>query len=408
MVTHQIIIIGGGSAGIATAASLQKRRTGLDIAIVEPSDDHYYQPGWTMVGGGVFDAETTRRSTASVMPSGVTHIKAAAASFQPEKNQVTLSDGRELHYKMLVVATGIVAAWDAIPGLADALGKDGVTSNYRYDLAPYTYKLAQGLKGGRAIFTQPPMPIKCPGAPQKAMYLSCSNWVKAGVMGQVDVQFHTAGPSLFGVKEYVPPLMEYIKRYNAKLNFGSKLIAVDGPNRKASFAQTDAEGKVTEVELDYDMLHVTPPQRAVASVAQSALADATGFVEVDAATLQHTRFPNVFALGDACNTPNSKTAAAARKQAPIVAENLLAVTDGKAPTHGYDGYGSCPLTVEHGRAIVAEFGYGGKLLPSFPWDSTKPRRLGWVLKANFLPWLYWNAMLKGREWLAAPLERPKT
>lgn len=405
MTLHQIVIIGGGAAGIATAASLLKRRSGLDIAVIEPSDDHYYQPGWTMVGGGIFQAPSTRRSTASVMPAGVTHIKGAAASFQPEENQVTLADGRKLTYKMLVVATGITAAWDAIPGLSEALGKDGVTSNYRYDLAPYTYKLATGLKKGRALFTQPPMPIKCPGAPQKAMYLSCSLWEKAGVLGNIDVQFHTAGPALFGVKEYVPPLMEYVKRYDAHLSFGSKLVAVDGPNHKATFAQTDADGKETQTVVEFDMLHVTPPQRAVTAVAQSPLADATGFVEVSAKTLQHTRFANVFGLGDGCNTPNSKTAAAARKQAPIVAVNLLSVMDGNAATHAYDGYGSCPLTVEHGRAIVAEFGYGGKLLPSFPWDSTKPRWLGWVLKANFLPWLYWNAMLKGREWLAAPLER---
>jgi sulfide:quinone oxidoreductase len=405
MTPHQIVIIGGGAAGIATAASLLKRRSGLDIAVVEPSEDHFYQPGWTMVGGGIFQAPTTRRSTASVMPKGVTHIKGSAASFDPDANEVTLTDGRKVKYTMLVVATGIVPDWNAIPGLADTLGSNGVTSNYSYNTAPYTYKLVQTLKKGRALFTQPPMPIKCPGAPQKAMYLSCSLWEKSGNLGAIDVQFHNAGPALFGVKEYVPPLMKYVKRYNANLNFGSKLVAVDGPNQTATFARTDADGTVIQTVEKFDMLHVTPPQRAIAAVAQSPLADATGFVEVSAETLQHTRFANVFGIGDACNTPNSKTAAAARKQAPTVAVNLLSVLDGKTATHAYDGYGSCPLTVEHGRAIVAEFGYGGKLLPSFPWDSTKPRWLGWVLKANFLPWLYWNAMLKGREWLAAPLEK---
>lgn len=405
MTHHQIVIIGGGAAGIATAASLLKRRSGLDIAIVEPSENHYYQPGWTMVGGGVFKPEVTQRSTASVMPKAVTHIKSAAARFLPDENQVILTDGQTLQYSMLVVATGIQSDWAAIPGLSEALGKHGVTSNYRYDLAPYTYKLAQNLKAGRAIFTQPPMPIKCPGAPQKAMYLSCSLWEKAGTIAAIDVQFHTAGPALFGIKEYVPPLMDYVKRYDAKLSFGSKLVAVDGPNQTATFAQTGADGSVIQIVEPFDMLHVTPPQRAVAAVAESPLADATGFVDVSAQTLQHSRFANVFGVGDGCNTPNSKTAAAARKQAPIVAVNLLQVMDGKPATHAYDGYGSCPLTVEHGRAIVAEFGYGGKLLPSFPWDSTKPRWLGWQLKANFLPWLYWNAMLKGREWLAAPLER---
>lgn len=402
---YEVVIVGAGAAGVSVAASLKARKPGMEIAIIDPSDVHYYQPGWTMVGGGIFDAQSTAKTMGSLIPKGVHWLKSAVAAFEPENNAIILDGCRVVKYGRLIVCPGIKLDWNRVEGLVDTLGKNGVTSNYRYDLAPYTWELVQNMKEGRAIFTQPPMPIKCAGAPQKAMYLSCSLWEKAGVLGNIDLQFHNAVPSLFGVKEYVPPLMEYVKRYDAHLRFGSKLVAVDGPNHKATFAQTDADGKVTETVLDFDMLHVTPPQRAVAAVAQSPLADATGFVEVNAKTLQHTRFANIFGIGDGCNTPNSKTAAAARKQAPIVAVNLLSVMDGNAATHAYDGYGSCPLTVEHGRAIVAEFGYGGKLLPSFPWDSTKPRWLGWVLKANFLPWLYWNAMLKGREWLAAPLER---
>lgn len=405
MSKHQVVIVGGGAGGLATAASLLKRRRGMDIAVIEPAKNHYYQPGWTMVGGGIFSAAETERTTASVMPKGVTHIAAAVAGFAPDENSVTLADGTTVSYDYLILAPGLMTDWNGIPGLAEALGKDGVTSNYRFDLAPYTYKLVQGLKSGRALFTQPPMPIKCPGAPQKAMYLSCSNWEKSGTLGAIDVQFHTAGPSLFGVAAYVPPLMEYVKRYDAGLNFGSKLVRVDGPNRKATFAVTDADGTAKEITESYDMLHVTPPQKAHKFMADSALTDAAGFAEVDPKTLQHVRFANVFSLGDACNTPNSKTAAAARKQAPVVAVNLLEVMQGRPASHAYDGYGSCPLTVEHGKAILAEFGYGGKLMPSFPWDSTKPRWTAWLLKARFLPWLYWNAMLKGREWLAAPLER---
>jgi len=405
MTKHQIVIVGGGAGGLATATSLLKRQPDLDIAVIEPADKHYYQPGWTMVGGGVFSAAQTERSTASVMPKRVHHIKAAAASFQPEQNQLTLTTGAVITYGYLVMSTGIEIDWEAIPGLRETLGQNGVTSNYSFATAPYTYAMTRALKRGRAIFTQPPMPIKCPGAPQKAMYLACSNWQKMGVLGAIDVQFHTAGPTLFGIAAYVPPLMEFVKRYNAHLNFGSKLLRVDGPNQTATFAVTAADGTVAEVVEKFDMLHVTPPQRARKVVAESALADASGFVEVSAQTLQHTRFANVFGLGDGCNTPNSKTAAAARKQAPIVAVNLLETMAGRRPSHAYDGYGSCPLTVSHGQAILAEFGYGGKLLPSFPWDSTKPRWSAWMLKARFLPWLYWNAMLKGREWMAAPFER---
>ncbi|UYH54136.1 NAD(P)/FAD-dependent oxidoreductase [Qipengyuania sp. SS22] len=400
-ISHEVVIIGGGSAGIATASSMLRRRPGLDIAIVEPAEDHYYQPGWTMVGAGVFDAPVTCRPMASVMPRRAHWIRQAAASFQPERNQVTLADGSMITYRLLIVAPGIRLAWEKIAGLEATLGKNGVTSNYRYDLAPYTWELVQGLKSGRAIFSQPPMPIKCAGAPQKAMYLSCDAWADGHVLDNIDVEFRNAGGVLFGVKEYLPALMEYVEKYDIDLKLNQTLIAVDGPAKTATF-KTEAGEEV----VAFDMLHVVPPQVAPQFVADSPLANAeSGFVDVDKFTLRHVRYPDVFGLGDAGSSPNAKTAAAARKQAPIVAVNALAVLDGKQPVADYDGYGSCPLTVERGKIVLAEFGYDGKLLPSFPtWliDGTRPRRLSWLLKSEALPWIYWNGMLKGHEWMVKP------
>ncbi len=402
--TYDVVIVGGGSAGIATAASLLKRNAGLDIAVIDPADVHYYQPGWTMVGAGVFSAEFTRRSEKSVMPRDAEWIKKAVTDFAPEQNSVTLDDGTSVAYRVLVACPGIKLDWDAIDGLGETLGKNGVTSNYRYDLAPYTNRLVKDLKRGRALFTQPPMPIKCAGAPQKSMYLSCSNWERAGVLGDIDVQFHNSGAVLFGVADYVPALMEYVERYNAHLNFESKLVAIDGPAKIATFEQKRGD-TVTRVEEKFDMIHVVPPQVAPDFVRSSPLAAASGFIEVNEATLQHMRYPNIFALGDACSASNAKTMAAARKQAPVVAVNVLAALDGKPPAADYDGYGSCPLTVERGKIVLAEFGYGGKLLPSFPnWliDGTRPSRLSWLLKDTILPPVYWHGMLKGHEWMAKP------
>ena len=394
------MVIGGGAAGIATAASLLKRRPGLDIAIVEPADSHAYQPGWTMVGGGIFEPEVTRRPMASVMPRGVEWIRAAAKSFQPDDNQVTLEDGSTLRYEVLVVAPGIRLAWEKIAGLEDTLGKNGVTSNYRYDLAPYTWELVQSITSGRAIFTQPPMPIKCAGAPQKAMYLSCDHWRREGMLDRIDVEFCNAGGVLFGVPDYVPALMSYVEKYDIGLRLGNNLVSVDGPAQQAVFKTEDGE-----VTRDFDMLHVVPPQVAPQFLADSPLAAESGFTDVDQHTLRHNRYDNVFGLGDGGSMPNAKTAAAARKQAPVVAVNVLQQLAGRGPKAGYDGYGSCPLTVERGKIVLAEFAYGGKLAPSFPtWliDGTKAQRLSWMLKADALPWIYWNGMLKGREWLAGP------
>lgn len=398
--SHQVVVIGGGAAGIAAAASMLKRRPGLDVAIVEPSMIHAYQPGWTMVGGGIFDVATTMRPMKSVMPKAAQWVQQAASSFEPDDNQVTLADGSTLTYDVLIVAPGIRLAWEKIAGLESALGKNGVTSNYSPDLAPYTWELVQTTRAGRAIFSQPPMPIKCAGAPQKSMYLACDHWLRTGVLGDIEVEFRNAGAVLFGVADYVPALMEYVDKYGINLELGSNLIAVDGPGQQATFAT--AEGEVT---VGFDMLHVVPPQVAPQFLADSPLASTSGFTDVDHHTLQHVRYPNVFGLGDAGAMPNAKTAAAARKQAPVVAVNALRQLDGKGPTAGYDGYGSCPLTVERGKIVLAEFAYGGKLAPSFPtWlvDGTKPARLSWMLKADLLPWLYWNGMLKGREWLAGP------
>ncbi len=401
--SHQFVIIGGGAAGIAVASSLLARSPQADIAIIEPADVHYYQPGWTLVGAGVFQAGHTARTMAAVLPRQIHWIKAAVAAFEPERNAVILDGCRVVRYQQLVVCPGLKLDWHGIEGLADTLGRNGVTSNYRYDLAPYTWELVQNLRSGEALFTQPPVPIKCAGAPQKAMYLSADHWRRERRLGAIKVDFCNAGAALFSVPEYVPALMEYVTRYGIKLNFGHNLIAVDGPAKMAQFATTRPDGTREVITREFDLLHVVPPQKAPDFIRVSPLADAAGWIDVDPASLRHKKYANVFALGDATNTTNAKTAAAARKQAPVVAHNLLAVA-GK-PEAVYDGYGSCPLTVERGKIVLAEFLYGGKLAPSFPqWfiNGKRPSRLAWALKERILPPLYWNAMLKGREWLARP------
>ncbi|EPJ50050.1 MAG: hypothetical protein OFPI_20990 [Osedax symbiont Rs2] len=403
--SHDVVIVGGGAGGQAVAASLLKRQPNLDIAIVEPSAEHYYQPGWTMVGGGIFQASDTVRDMLDVMPEKAKWYQTSVTSFVPEQQVVVLSDGELLGYKYLVVAPGLNLDWGAIEGLEEALGSNGVTSNYRYDLAPYTWQLVQKTRSGTAIFTQPPMPIKCAGAPQKAMYLACSEWLDKACLSSIKVEFCNAGPGLFGVADYVPALMEYINKYKIELGFSQNLIKVDGPNQVATFVVTDADGNKSEVEKSFDMLHVCPVQSAPAFIRDSPLSDAAGWLDLDSQTMQHKQYQDIFGLGDISNTANAKTAAAVRKQAPVVAENLLSAMNSQAMLAVYSGYGSCPLTVERGKIVLAEFGYGGKLEPSFPtWliEGKRPSKLSWFLKEKILPWVYWNLMLKGKEWLAAP------
>jgi sulfide:quinone oxidoreductase len=403
--TYEVVIVGGGAAGISVAASLKARKPGLEIAIIDPADIHYYQPGWTMVGGGIFEAADTVRTMGSLIPKGVHWIKAAVAAFEPKDDAVILDGCRVVKYKRLIVAPGLKLDWHKVEGLVDTLGKNGVTSNYRYDLAPYTWELVRGLKDGRAVFTQPPMPIKCAGAPQKAMYLSADHWKRNGVLRNIEIEFRNAGGVLFGVKDYVPALEQYIDRYGVKLNFFNTLVAIDGPAKKAWFDVKKPDTPVERVEVAFDMIHVVPPQTAPDFVRVSPLADAAGWVDVDQATLRHKTYENIWSLGDVMNAPNAKTAAAARVQAPVVAANVVADIAGRAPVAQYNGYGSCPLTVEKGKIVLAEFGYGGTLLPSFPrWvlDGTQPTRAAWLLKEKLLPPVYWKGMLKGHEWMVKP------
>ena len=403
---YDVLIIGGGAAGISAAASIHKRANKLSIAIIEPSDVHRYQPGLTMVGGGIFKDRQISRSMRSVMPSFVSWIKQEASSFNPTANEVVLNNNEIISYETLVVAPGLMLHWEGIEGLQEALGSNGVTSNYAPEHAAYTWEIVSGLRAGRAVFSQPPMPIKCAGAPQKAVYLSCHAWERTNRLKDIEVSFFNAGGVLFGVDAYVPALQSYMDRYGVNCQYQHKLTKVNGPNRVATFHNGN-----TDVEAEFDMLHVCPPQVAPQFVAESKLANAEGWVDVDQHTLQHTAYPNVFSLGDVASTPNAKTAAAVRKQAPVLASNLCAHLNQKDPHASYDGYGSCPLTVEAGKVILAEFGYGGKLLPSIPtwmFDGTKPTRRAWNLKATWLPPIYFDLMLKGREWLAQPNQLTST
>ncbi|MEB3275904.1 MAG: FAD/NAD(P)-binding oxidoreductase [Cyanobacteriota bacterium] len=394
MAHHSIVVVGGGAGGLTAAAQLRRARPDLDIAIVEPSAEHWYQPGWTLVGAGVFSLEDTRRAERDLIPSGVTWIQQAVTGFDPDHNRISTSDGRTLSYDALIVATGFVLAWDRIKGLSAALGKGGVCSNYSKAFAPYTWEAIQSFRGGNAVFTCAPMPIKCPGAPQKIAYLADDAFKKRRLAAKVI--YATATPGIFGVPVYAAPLREVVARKGIDARYNHVLTEVRAETQEAVFKVTEGETSREEL-IPYDLLHVTPPMAPPAVVADSPLANAAGFVEVDQYSLQHVRYPNVFSLGDVSGLPNSKTAAAVRGQAPVLVANLLAYLDARALEAAYDGYSCCPLITGYGKTIMAEFNYKQEATPSFPLDPTKERWSMWFVKRKILPSLYWNRMLTGAQ-----------
>lgn len=390
---HQVVIIGGGNAGISVAARLRRADKGLDIAIIEPSEKHYYQPLWTLVGGGVFEKQVTQHSEVSVIPDGVTWIRDAVAEIQPEGNRLQTASGKQIGYGFLVVAPGIQIDWDHIPGLLEALGHDGVCSNYSYDYVDKTWEFINGFKGGTAIFTHPATPIKCGGAPQKIAYLADDAFRKNGVREQSDVVFMSATGGIFAVPKYAATLNEVITRKGIDARFRQNLVEVRGDQKTAVFEHLDTGERTT---LGYDLLHATPPMGAPDFIKRGPLGNADGWVDVDKYTLQHVRYPNVFGVGDASSLPTSKTGAAVRKQAPVMVKNLLAAIAARPLTAHYDGYTACPVVTGYGKVVMAEFDYDGNPQESFPFDQSKERRSMYLLKAHGLPRMYWHGIMKGR------------
>jgi sulfide:quinone oxidoreductase len=393
---HTVLIVGGGAAGVSVANNLRRQNATIDIALIEPSEKHYYQPGFTIIGGGAYTLQQATRNEADLIPSSVTWIKEYADSFQPADNMVKLRSGDTLSYDYLVVCPGLQLDWDKVQGLTETLGKNNVCSNYSADSVEYTWECIQNTKSGVALFTQPPMPIKCAGAPQKIMYLAADRFRKQGILDKMTLEFCNAGPAMFGVPFFAKALMKVVADYGIKTSFSHNLIAIDGEAKIATFEATDADGKKQPITKPFDMIHVTPPQSAPDFIKNSPLANAAGWVDVHPKTLQHNKFPNIFGLGDATSTPNAKTAAAVRKQVPVVVDNILKLMCSKSLAEGYDGYGSCPLTTSLNTVMLAEFAYDGKVTPSFPFlDPRKNRFIWWWGKTTGFPWLYWHLMLKG-------------
>lgn len=390
---HRILILGGGSAGISVAARLRRADAGLDIGIVEPSESHFYQPLWTLVGAGVFRPEASRRPEADFIPPRVHWIRDRVSSIRPDEKAVVTAGGRRITYDWLVVALGIQIDWTAIPGLAEGIGTRGICSNYSFEHVAYTWATIRTFKGGTALFTVPNTAVKCGGAPQKIMYLADDAFRRQGVRDRTKIVFASPQKAIFAVEKYRKTLEAVIVRKKIDTRFRQNLVELRPDAREAVFENLDTHERSV---VAYDMVHVTPPMSAPDVIKQSPLANEHGWCEADKLTLRHPRFPDVFSIGDAAGLPTSKTGAAIRKQAPVLVHNLLAAMRGAPTDAAYDGYTSCPVVTGYGKMVLAEFDYDSKPKESFPFDQSKERYSMWLLKTQVLPRLYWYGMLRGR------------
>ncbi|PHV62389.1 NAD(P)/FAD-dependent oxidoreductase [Cyanobacterium aponinum] len=407
--SHQIVIVGGGSGGITTAAQLLLKDKNLDIAVIEPSEKHCYQPGWTLASGGLIDPDKIIHDKKEVMPKQVHWIKEFVAKFNPDNNTLITRKGTVVKYQYLILCPGGQLDLHLIKGLKETLGKNGVTSNYA-GLGGYSWELIDNFKGGTAIFTYPNTPIKCGGAAQKVMYMADATFKKkSGVGVNSKVMFCTAGTRMFGVKEYSDVLDEVVERQGIEVKYQHNLKEIKADTKEAIFDVITANG-TEEVLIKYDMLHVAPPMSAPNFIKESPFAQENngihgGWVDVDKYTLQHLHYPNVFGLGDASSLPTSKTAAAVRGQVPIVVENLLSLMKSQPLKAKYDGYTCCPIITSYNSVVLAEFNYEGEPISSFFIDLAKERYSMFLVKRYLLPWLYWNRMLKGKPFETSILKK---
>lgn len=426
--SHRVVVVGAGTAGLSI--SHQLLRTGKfgsrDLAVVDPSTWHHYQPGWTLVGGGLKNKEDLRRKTDDLMdPTRLRLYKSGVATVAPGESSVALRDGTTLNYEHLVVAPGLSLDYGAIDGLADALRDPGsaVSTIYSYDTCDKAFRNVEKLRTGTAIFTQPAGVIKCAGAPQKVMWLALDYWRRAGLYSypyyplededaakpsataaaaaapaakMIHVSYATGLPAMFAVPKYAAKLEELRRERGVEGLFQHDLVAVKG--NKATFARPDGAA-ATSVTRHFDLLHVTPKMGPPGFIRESSIGNDAGYVDVDDHTLRHKRFPNIWSAGDASSLPTSKTAAAVTAEAPVLVRNLTRALDGLGPDASYDGYTSCPLLTEYGKVLLAEFKYGGEPKETFDnWlgiDQAVPRRAFYHLKKDFFPWVYYASLVKG-------------
>ena len=317
---HDVVIVGGGAAGLATAASLLRRRQGLDIVVVEPREMHYYQPGWTLVGGGVFDRRQTQRPMADVMPTGVRWVRAAVAGFRPDLQRGHPRRRRDDRLQGLVAAPGIALDWSAIDGLEATLGRNGVTSNYLFDMAPYTWELVRACAKASRCSPSRQCRSNAPARRRRRCISPADHWCRTGRLGDIDVRFDNAGPALFGVQGLCAGADGLCRNATAsKLDLQLNLVAIDGDG-KACERSVAAKARSRS---NFDMIHVCPPQKARRRSSRKARSPRPWLHRRRSANAPPRPLRQCLWAGRRVHAPNAKTAAAARKQAPVVAVNVL-------------------------------------------------------------------------------------
>jgi len=398
----RIVIVGAGAAGVSLANRLVRAIDGARIIIIDRREEHLYQPGLTMVATGLWRPERVVGRNADFLPEGVEWVKARVAQYEPDANAVITDDGQRIGYDYLLVATGLQIDFAAIEGMSpDLIGREGIGCVYdNPDHASRTWQAisAYAAKGGVGLFTRAPGGLKCAGAPLKVAMLTEDMLRREGRRESGQFLYTAHNDGLFSQPDVNEFLKGHFPERGITVNWHHRMTGIEPEARRATFATPDGPQRI-----DYDFIHVVPPMRAPDPLFNSPLAhigaqtpEERKWLEVDRHTLRHPRYPNVFGAGDCCGTPIGKTAATVKAHVPVIVQNLVRLLQDQECDARFNGYTSCPLIIVRGRALLVEFDYDLKMIPSFAFiDPLKQHWVPWILKDRLLHGAY-DAMLRGR------------
>lgn len=420
----KVVIVGGGAAGITMAAYLVDKLRNPDITIIEPNEIHHYQPGYTMIAGGVFTPDEILKPNKDLIPRGVTWLKDKVVELNPDNNSLETQNSGKINYDYLVLVPGCQLNYNLIEGVdANRLGEGNVHSIYTHEGSQKCYealkKMTEFRKEANLVFTDSYTKIKCGGAPKKICLMSENYLRDHKIREGKSINYYANSTTLQTPKIHGDRLVDIYNERNIQLHYKHRLVSVDTAKQRATFelqpekssTPTPPEANFPKVEVDFDFLHIVPPMTAPDFVKNSLLTITEGdlkyggWVDSNEFTLIHNKYPNIISFGDVAGLPTSKTGAAIRIQAPVAASNLVSLMEGKEPTKRYNGYSACPIVTEYGKVLMVEFVYGEKVKPysyekevkpTIPFlDSGVERGMWWILKKHGLKPMYYQGMLRG-------------
>ena len=392
----RLLILGAGTAGTMAANKLRPQlpRDEWNVTIVDQSDTHYYQPGYLFIPFGIYRPDEVTKPTKRFIPSGVDLVQAEIDRVVADENKVLLTDGKELPYDYLIIATGTTPRPDETPGMADDLG-GSVHEFYTYKGATALAEKLRTWEGGKLVVHVTEMPIKCPVAPLEFTFLADAFFTEQGIRDNVDITYVTPLEGAFTKPVASKYLGDMLDTRQVHLEPDFMIESIDAEGKKlVSF---------DEREIPYDLLVTIPLNMGADYIARSDLGDDLNYVPVDQHTLLSKKYDNIFAVGDASDIPASKAGSVAHFAMDLFPANFMNHIQGLKMTEPFDGHANCFIETGHGKGLLIDFNYETEPLPGkYPLPGVGPFSLLKETEINhggkvMFRWMYWNILLPGKE-----------